>query len=682
MTAMCNWYHLVLSLTLVMVPTHAQTVPLKIKLHLMSSVHSLKDSHQTAIKKVIIPSAVDHLERALKVVQPTPSVIRMPRKCKVGTARKHAKDRYHYCCVTACETETFCGPVQVPAEHLDTCCMGDDYTTWQTEANGMGEGISSREGNFLLYVTADNSSHCTITKAAAYARSCHRDESSDRPLIGTVNLCPDFLDQLMKQNRIYSSVIEVVKHEMTHALGFSRESLAYFRDKTGKPLTPRDSYGFPNLGKETSGVYKWSQTTVKTIERDDWLVRSGRIKKSSQMLVTPSVKQEFRRHYGCSWLEGGELEFSGGASDFSHWEMRIVGYESLTAQENVRAALSRLTLAYMEDTGWYEANMTAAAPFDFGRNAGCDFVQKSCMEWMETRTSRNQSTAPFCNQLKKRNAPTDLVCNQNYTAALACNLKRHPKPIEGEQNHHFTHIDGVDASDLLHYGGNRFADYCPQYEVIIRDMGVSTEHTTNCIDPLNDRPGTVWLNSYGPNSRCFKTGKFMRFVSHNKKYDHSYIGAGCFRFACVANRVNVYVANKTYVCYRPGQILTIRVVFKGAWHVGTIECPPCLRLCRPCMRPSDPPQSYNDPVDPIPFTTSTTPALTTTTTTTTTPTTTTTRTTTTTPTTRTTSTTTATIMSPTSTKTVTKSSARVSWRPKIILNIFIILLPAHFYFHM
>lgn len=41
--------------------------------------------------------------------------------------------------------------------------------------------------------------------------------------------------------------------------------------------------------------------------------------------------------------------------------------------------LSRVTLALLEDSGWYTANYELAENF-LGNNKGCDFVQKSCLE--------------------------------------------------------------------------------------------------------------------------------------------------------------------------------------------------------------------------------------------------------------------------------------------------------------
>lgn len=44
--------------------------------------------------------------------------------------------------------------------------------------------------------------------------------------------------------------------------------------------------------------------------------------------------------------------------------------------------LTRLTLALLEDTGWYRINYTSAPPLTWGAGAGCDFVNLNCSAYM------------------------------------------------------------------------------------------------------------------------------------------------------------------------------------------------------------------------------------------------------------------------------------------------------------
>lgn len=72
-------------------------------------------------------------------------------------------------------------------------------------------------------------------------------------------------------------------------------------------------------------------TTVARVVRDNWLVSGGSVSKPVQMLVTPRVKREARRHFRCRELEGGELEDQGDlGTSLTHWEKRVFGDEAMT----------------------------------------------------------------------------------------------------------------------------------------------------------------------------------------------------------------------------------------------------------------------------------------------------------------------------------------------------------------
>lgn len=54
----------------------------------------------------------------------------------------------------------------------------------------------------------------------------------------------------------------------------------------------------------------------------------------------------------------------------------------MTGTHTQNPVYSRLTLALMEDTGWYVANYSVAEALRWGGNEGCYFATKSCGEWI------------------------------------------------------------------------------------------------------------------------------------------------------------------------------------------------------------------------------------------------------------------------------------------------------------
>jgi Leishmanolysin. len=63
----------------------------------------------------------------------------------------------------------------------------------------------------------------------------------------------------------------------------------------------------------------------------------------------------------------------------------------MTGTHTQNPVYSRLTLALMEDTGWYSANYSMAQPLAWGRNLGCEFVTRSCKHWMDSKRARYEN---------------------------------------------------------------------------------------------------------------------------------------------------------------------------------------------------------------------------------------------------------------------------------------------------
>lgn len=60
--------------------------------------------------------------------------------------------------------------------------------------------------------------------------------------------------------------------------------------------------------------------------------------------------------------------------------------EAMTGTHTQNPIISNITLALMEDTGWYIANYSMAEPMSWGKGLGCDFVMKSCKEWISSKS--------------------------------------------------------------------------------------------------------------------------------------------------------------------------------------------------------------------------------------------------------------------------------------------------------
>ena len=97
--------------------------------------------------------------------------------------------------------------------------------------------------------------------------------------------------------------------------------------------------------------------------------------------------------------------------------------EAMTGTHTQNPIYSRITMALMEDTGWYLPNYDMADDFKWGRNLSCAFALNSCLEWMETRQSQGLSIHPYCNKVKRD--PLETECTDDRSSVALCNLVQH-----------------------------------------------------------------------------------------------------------------------------------------------------------------------------------------------------------------------------------------------------------------
>lgn len=68
----------------------------------------------------------------------------------------------------------------------------------------------------------------------------------------------------------------------------------------------------------------------------------------------------------------------------------------MTATVSSYPVISRVSLALLEDTGWYIPDYTHGSQLDWGHMQGCHFTDNSCLSWIEYAVQHNISTYPFC----------------------------------------------------------------------------------------------------------------------------------------------------------------------------------------------------------------------------------------------------------------------------------------------
>ncbi|XP_024887665.1 leishmanolysin-like peptidase [Temnothorax curvispinosus] len=551
--------------------------PVRILLSYDESVFRLDDEKLDLINNTILPEAVHFWERAL-MVRETKSTIRLNRKCE--SSQVFVKD-HHTHCIDTCRPVTMCGEVRVPEDHLDVCrtCNGTGHNCGIAEGSIAGPGIDGAD--FVFYVSAMQTERCHKGLTVAYAAHCQQEAALDRPIAGHANLCPGSISTKPQE---LETLLSTVKHEILHALGFSVSLYAFYRDENGEPRTPRRSdTGKPPLNEKLQ-THQWSENTIKTVVRPRWQVHGGYVERTMQMIVTPRVRAEVQAHFNCPELEGAELEDQGeDGTALTHWEKRVFENEAMTGTHTQNPVYSRITLALMEDTGWYSANYSMAQELGWGKNLGCNFAMKSCKEWISTKSSplSGKSIHPFCNKVKQD--PLQTECTDDRSSVALCNLVKHTQPLP-KKYQNFDSIPHVLSGEEQYYGGSvSLADFCPYIQEFTwraRNIVVRGSH---CLyEENNPHPDKNFaLEKYGPHSRCFDHTNDMweeRTCKQARQWQHW--GSGCYLYKCEAGRLHIMVGNYTYTCYHAGQEIIIRIMQNGWLHKGALICPPCRDICQ------------------------------------------------------------------------------------------------------
>uniref|UniRef100_A0A8C7I5N3 Leishmanolysin-like peptidase n=1 Tax=Oncorhynchus kisutch TaxID=8019 RepID=A0A8C7I5N3_ONCKI len=507
------------------------------------------------------------------------------------------KDDPHRYCQGACADITKCGPVIVPEHHLQQCKVCSE-TGKSCGSAGPLDGKGVEGADFVLYVSGVTTERCGQENIVAYAAYCQLESELDRPIAGYANLCPNMIST---QPQEFEGMLSTVKHEVIHALGFSAGLFAFYHDDDGKPLTPRFASGLPAFN-ESLGLYQWSDAVMRKVTRL-WDIRGGvMVRHEVHLLVTPRVVEEARRHFGCPILEGMELENQGGmGTELNHWEKRLLENEAMTGSHTHNRVFSRLTLAIMEDTGWYRANYSMAERLDWGKGLGCDFVMKSCKFWIERQRQSRKVVTLYCDTV--RATPLQLTCRQDQLAVAVCNLQKYPQDLPLDYQY-FDHIPEVSVMDLASYGGAvEIADYCPFSQEF--SWHLSGEYQRNSYCRVQENQPDWWRNygaeQYGPDSVCLyqKTAFVMEQCTRRMTYPDW--GSGCYKISCSTQGLTVWVEDTAYQCMRTGQLLSVSVRVNDWVYNGVLVCPACSDFCSACPLPQQlPPLNTTKriPIDP------------------------------------------------------------------------------------
>jgi hypothetical protein len=351
----------------------------------------------------------------------------------------------------------------------------------------------------------------------AYASTCVISTRNSRPIAGFMGFTKN-LNNLKTNWLDYYTNIAV--HELTHVLGFNSDIFEAFVDENNNRIS--------------------LEKTIQEITVDG-------VKK--KMIISPKALEAARKHFNCPDLQGIELENQGGQGTMgSHWESRIMLTEYMVGFTYDEATLSEITLAFLEDTGWYKTNYYTGGLFRFGKNAGCSFINNKCIV-NEKVVFKNE----FCYD---KNAP---FCTAGRLNKGFCYINNYSSNIDPAYQYFKEQNEG----------GLTFTDYCPV-------SGVPTNKDSylpwSCSNGIKDKFPREYEESISSNSGCFMSSLI------NKQHESQFIIATkaiCHEYECnyEVNKYNVTIGNNVFECPSKGGYVEVEE------YSGVFECPPFNLIC-------------------------------------------------------------------------------------------------------
>lgn len=518
------------------------------------------------IKEVLVTKAILKMSDALKVL-PVQGNLRLARGCSEPWKDGEKKGA----CKVGKATESCGSQRSIPNAHFS------ELSIWSTIDGGMsfsedkmeaGEGVE--ETDLLIYVTAVGDDVCSRSDfVMTYSGLCRRDQQ-DRPIAGYINFCPNRIEKSKWGSREEYDDVMHVAHELTHILGFSRESFAYFRDEFGSPRTPRCPGASGCSGDDVPGHPP--QVGGKLSVSSNTLVKRSEQGAAVERVVSPAVQEIARLHYDCPSLAGAELESSLSIKNptASHWEKRVLMTDYMTQKPDQNPTgdpnvISAFSLALLQDSGWYEVDYSRAAPFKWGAGLGCGFAEGKCSP---------QEVGAWCSPEEGEGGEEALSCTFDGKGLGACDVIQYPSSLPAA-NRYFPdeRLGGVD--DLM--------DYCPRLTV---------REGWTCDDPTSNQPQHKWTerceqgqcrsSTFGTGSLCL--GSSLVSAQSNTSADGSR-EVGCYRTRCLdvaSGRVEVHGPDGAWHACTEGSGETVFV----AGFSGSITCPRVGLVCGGLHRPT------------------------------------------------------------------------------------------------
>ena len=380
------------------------------------------------------------------------------------------------------------------------------------------------------------------------------DPETNRPLVAIITLTKE--TNIYSKKRIHEYLRLIFLHELFHALGFSKSLFNYYP-------------------QGIKGIY--TTEIIRNVNRT--------------IIITPKVVEMAKKYYNCSNLKGVELEDQGGKGlSISHWDQRILLGDlmgGLFYQEEM--AISEITLALLEDSGWYKVNYYTGGLMRFGKNKGCGFLENNCLnenfntEFDNEFFDLNESMKPSCSTgrqsrtysvLKEYNKIMDLTYKNNFVKIDSTNTFKSGNLFTSD--YCFTHgeIKNESNDDYFigncHYGSGDYGSYINYINNL-----TNQEENGHPNSEYEEKLGEVYSNT----SFCIMSSLIKTKNIFDDEYDdkielfNSIPHPMCYKMYCSSTSLTIQINDDFIICPKKGG----NVIMEG--YDGFIHCPDYNLIC-------------------------------------------------------------------------------------------------------
>jgi hypothetical protein len=391
----------------------------------------------------------------------------------------------------------------VKVEHVNIQLAGNENTIMeQCEINSLGQGYENYliNNDLIIFPSFDSTLGVGVLAAASLCLYT----TVLKPVAGILYINPGL--SFDKSNmELYMKTL--LFHELTHVLIFNPQLMK-------------------ELGMTTTKIFDGSFVTF---------------------INSPRVLTAARQHFNCPTLNGIPLENQGGeGSAGAHWEARYMLGDYMLSTDYFENVLSDITLALFEDSGFYKVNYYSGGLFKYGKNTGCSFFEKKCIENGDTDFKND-----FCTNYNED------FCSRSKTIKGKCLIHEYKESIPSRYRYF----------DNKKYGGFYSANYCP---VSNSEESKNYYFPNSCkvgVSTLNEEYGETFSNS----SFCFMSSLLPTDSTQN-----SLNQAICYKVDCdkTNKQLIVFIGNTTkIICPKEGGKIT------PSGFKGSIDCPTYTDIC-------------------------------------------------------------------------------------------------------